>query len=88
MASASFREELLKSLNTKQFPKSIQRLIDSGIVQECEEIDGIYYLLFGFYLHNQSFPNFQLDVILYCLTFLLFVILNLFQNLNVIATLK
>lgn len=59
MAIASFREELLKSLNTKQFPKSIQRLIDSGIVQECEEIDGIYYLLFGFYLHNQDFYNYR-----------------------------
>lgn len=65
----SFKEELLKSLNTKQFPKSIQRLIDNGIVQECEEINGIYYLLFGFYLHNQDFynykSNFKMDFVFY-----------------------
>ena len=58
----AFREELLKSLKYNSYPRYIQSLVDRGMVQECEEIEGIYYLMFAFCLHNQDFYNYKSNV--------------------------
>ena len=56
----NFREELLK-VASNNYPKIIQDLLDSGIIQECQVIDGIYYISFGFHLKHQPFYNYKSD---------------------------
>lgn len=54
----NFRNELLKAISNN-YPKIIKDLLDSGIIQECQVIDGIYYISFGFHLKNQPFYNYK-----------------------------
>ena len=56
--ATNFREELLKAMGNN-YPKAIQDLLDSGIIQECQVIDGIYYIDFAFHLKHQIFYNYQ-----------------------------
>ena len=58
--NTNFRQELLKAINNN-CPKTIQELLDSGIIQECQAIDGVYYISFGFHLKRQSFYNYKSD---------------------------
>ena len=54
----NFREELLK-VASNNYPKIIQDLLDSGIIQECQVIDEIYYISFGFHLICPIFYNYE-----------------------------
>lgn len=57
-SNTNFREELLKAMGNN-YPKAIQDLLDCGIIQECQVIDGIYYINFAFHLKHQKFYNYQ-----------------------------
>ena len=54
----NFREELLK-VASNNYPKIIQDLLDSGIIQECQVIDEIYYISFGYHLICPIFYNYE-----------------------------
>lgn len=53
-----FKEALLKAKNN-DIPKFIQDLLDLGLIQECETIDGIYYINFAYYLIGEDFFNYK-----------------------------
>ena len=58
---SSFKDSLLKA-KSDPLPKCIQKLIDSGLVQECETIDDIYYISFAFQLNNTPFYNYKNNI--------------------------
>lgn len=43
----NFRDEL-NNIKCNALPLGIQRLIDNGLIQQCEELDNIYYITFAF----------------------------------------
>ena len=55
----NFREELLKAKDNYKMPESIQKLLDSGIIQGVETIDGINYINFAFYLNEVNVYNYK-----------------------------
>ena len=55
---SSFKDALLEA-KSNQLPKCIQNLIDVGLLQECETIDGIHYVSFAFQLNNATFYNYR-----------------------------
>lgn len=57
---SSFKDALLDAKSNK-LPKCIQNLIDAGLLQECETIDGIHYVSFAFQLNNSKFYNYRND---------------------------
>lgn len=54
-----FREELLKAKYSYKIPEFIQQLLDSGIIQGVETIDGIHYINFAFQLPYEEFYNYK-----------------------------
>lgn len=55
---STFKDALLEA-KSNQLPKCIQNLIDVGLLQECETIDGIHYVSFAFQLNNATFYNYR-----------------------------
>lgn len=54
----TLREELNK-INGRNVPKDIQELLDNGLIQECEEVDSIYYITFSFRLLDNLLYNYK-----------------------------
>lgn len=55
---SSFKDALLNA-KSNQLPKCIQNLIDAGLLQECETIDGVHYVSFAFQLNDATFYNYR-----------------------------
>lgn len=55
---SSFKDALLNA-KSNQLPECIQNLIDVGLLQECETIDGVHYISFAFQLNNATFYNYR-----------------------------
>lgn len=58
---SSFKESLLHA-KSSNLPKCVRDLVDVGLVQECETIDGIHYISFAFQLHDAAFYNYRNNV--------------------------
>ena len=43
----NFRDEL-NNIKCNALPLGIQKLLDNGLIQQCEELDNIYYITFAF----------------------------------------
>lgn len=58
-----FKTELniLKDKKGGGNPSNIQRLIDNGLLQQCEECDGIYYVTFAFRVVNRPVYNYEYE---------------------------
>lgn len=55
----NFKESLLKIKHNLGYPDLIQNLLDNGIIQDCQVVDGIYYIEFAFHLRRQPFYNYK-----------------------------
>ena len=58
---SSFKESLLHA-KSSNLPKCVRDLVDVGLVQECETIEGIHYISFAFQLHDAAFYNYRNNV--------------------------
>lgn len=54
----NLKEELAK-IKSHSIPLLIQKLIDKGIIQECEEMNNIYYITFAFEIINVPIYNYE-----------------------------
>lgn len=54
----SFKTELLKAKSKNDDLKGIKQLLDNGLIQEHEIIDGIHYITFAFSLSKQQIYNY------------------------------
>ena len=54
----NLKEELAK-IKSRNIPSSIQKLIDKGVIQECEEMNKIYYITFAFEIIDAPVYNYE-----------------------------
>lgn len=54
----TLREEL-KKISGRSIPYAIQVLLDNGLIQECEEVGGVYYITFVFRLLENQLYNYK-----------------------------
>ena len=54
----NLKEELAK-IKSRNIPSSIQKLIDKGVIQECEEMNNIYYITFAFEIIDAPVYNYE-----------------------------
>lgn len=55
-----FKSEL-NSIKCKTIPSNISKLIDSGLIQDCEELNNVYYITFGFRIKDKPIYNYELS---------------------------
>lgn len=56
----NFRDEL-NNIKCNALPLGIQKLLDNGLIQQCEEIDNIYYITFAFRVKHERVYNYHGD---------------------------
>lgn len=52
-------KEELNQIKCKNIPLKIQSLLDNGLIQECEELNGIYYITFAFRIIDKLLYNYE-----------------------------
>lgn len=52
-------KEELAIIKSRNIPSSIQKLIDNGLIQQCEELDNIYYITFAFRVKYERVYNYH-----------------------------
>lgn len=55
-----FKSEL-NTIKCKTIPSSVSKLIDNGLIQDCEELDNVYYITFGFRIKDKPIYNYELS---------------------------